>query len=81
MDFKKLALEIMENVCETPEISNDLDMDLFQAGLMDSLSIINILLGIEDKMGIKLQMTDIEKSDIASVNSLEAFLRKRSENN
>lgn len=81
MDYKKLALEIMENVCETDELSEDLDMDLFEAGLMDSLSSINVLLEIENKLGIKLQITDLDKSDISTVNKFEVFLRSRSENN
>lgn len=81
MDYKNLALEIMENVCETDEVREDLDMNLFEAGLMDSLSIISLLLEIENKLGIKLQMTDIDRSDIETVNNFEAFLEKRSENN
>ena len=79
MDYKNLALEIMENVCETDEVREDLDMNLFEAGLMDSLSIISLLLEIENKLGIKLQMTDIDRSDIETVNNFEAFLKKRSE--
>ena len=81
MEYKNLALEIMENVCETDEVREDLDMNLFEAGLMDSLSIISLLLEIENKLGIKLQMTDIDRSDIETVNNFEAFLKKRSENN
>ena len=80
MNYKELALEIMENVCETDEFKDDLDADLFEAGLMDSLSIIGIVLEIENKLGIKLQITDIDKSDITTVNNFESFLKKRSEN-
>lgn len=81
MDYKELALDIMETVCETDEVCEDLDMDLFEAGLIDSLSSISILLEIEDKLGVKLQITDLDKSDISTVNNFEAFLKKRSENN
>lgn len=80
MNYKELALEIMENVCETDEFKDDLDADLFEVGLMDSLSIIGIVLEIENKLGIKLQITDIDKSDITTVNNFESFLKKRSEN-
>ena len=76
MDYKKLAIEIMENVCETDEVSEDLDMDLFEAGLIDSLSVINILLEIENNLGIRLQITDLEKSDISTINNFETFLKK-----
>ena len=81
MDYKNLALDILENVCETDEIREDLDMDLFEAGLIDSLSSISILLEIEEKLGIKLQITDFDKSDISTVNNLALFLKKRSEQN
>ena len=77
MDYKQLALEILESVCETDEVREDLDMDLFEAGLMDSLSSINVILEIEKKMGIKLQITDLERSDISSVNNFEKFLRSK----
>lgn len=77
MDFEKIALEIMTEACETDEIKEDLDMDLFDAGLIDSLSTLNIIVLIEEKLKIRLQPTDFEKSDIASVNNLTAFLKNK----
>lgn len=76
MDFENLALEIMENVCETDEIREDLDLDLFEAGFIDSLSVINIILEIEEKTKIRLQPTDFETKDILSVNNFKAFLER-----
>ncbi len=80
MDFKDLALEIMEEICETDEIKEDLDLDLFDAGLIDSLSTINIILLLEEKLGIRLQPTDFEKNDITTVNNFINFLEKRCSN-
>lgn len=80
MDFKDLALEIMEEICETDEIKEDLDLDLFDAGLIDSLSTINIILLLEEKLGIKFQPTDFEKNDITTVNNFVKFLEKRCSN-
>lgn len=80
MGFKDLALEIMEEICETDEIKEDLDLDLFDAGLIDSLSTINIILLLEEKLGIKLQPTDFEKNDITTVNNFIKFLEKRCSN-
>ena len=74
MDIKKIALEIMEDVCETDEISEDLDLDLFDAGLIDSLATINLILLIEQKINLKLQPTDFKKEDISSVNNFCKFL-------
>lgn len=80
MDFKDLALEIMEEICETDEIKEDLDLDLFDAGLIDSLSTINIILLLEEKLGVRLQPTDFEKNDITTVNNFIKFLEKRCSN-
>lgn len=77
MDFEKIALEIMEEACETDEIKEDLDMDLFEAGLIDSLSTLNIIMLIEEKLNIRLQPTDFEKINISTVNNFKAFLEKR----
>ncbi|MDO4476649.1 MAG: D-alanine--poly(phosphoribitol) ligase subunit DltC [Clostridia bacterium] len=80
MDFENLALEIMEEICETDEIKEDLDLDLFDAGLIDSLSTINIILLLEEKLGVRLQPTDFERNDITTVNNFIKFLEKRCSN-
>lgn len=80
MDFENLALEIMEEICETDEIKEDLDLDLFDAGLIDSLSTINIILLLEEKLGVRLQPTDFERNDITTVNNFIKFLEKRFSN-
>ncbi len=80
MNFEDLGLEIMEEICETDEIKEDLDLDLFDAGLIDSLSTINIILSLEEKLGVKLQPTDFEKNDITTVNNFINFLEKRCSN-
>lgn len=76
MNFENLALEIMENICETDEVREDLDLNLFDAGFIDSLSVINIILEIEDKLKIRLQPTDFETKDISSINNFKAFLER-----
>ena len=73
-DLKNIALDIMEEIYETDEIREDPDLDLMDAGLIDSLSTINIILLIEDKLGLKLQPTDFTKEDISTVNNFISFL-------
>lgn len=75
-NLEEIALEIMEEACETDEIREDLDLDLFDIGLMDSLASVTILIGIEEKLGIRLQPTDIEKKDISTVNNFIEYLKK-----
>lgn len=68
------VLDIFEEVTGTDEIREDLELDLFEAGLLDSLGIIEVLLKIEEVFGVKLQPTDLERKDMATVNNLVSFL-------
>ncbi|MBN1051019.1 D-alanine--poly(phosphoribitol) ligase subunit DltC [Clostridium botulinum] len=75
--MKDKVLEMFIEVTGNDEIAEDLDLDLFEAGLLDSLAIIEMLLQIEEKLGIKLQPTDLEREDMSNVNKLTEFLESR----
>lgn len=77
MDLKEKVIEIFEEVLESDEIRDNEDLDLFENELLDSLAIIEVLLMIEEKLGISLQPTDLEREDMSSVNNLVNFLRDR----
>lgn len=72
--MKETVIEIFEEVTGNDEIREDLDLNLFEAELLDSLAIIEVLLQIEERLGLKLQPTDIDREDMATVNKLIAFL-------
>lgn len=75
--MQEQVIEIFEEVTGCDEIRDDLELNLFEAGLLDSLAIIEVLLQIEERLGIKLQPTDLERSDMATVNNLVTFLETR----
>ncbi len=75
--MKEKVLEIFIDVTGNDDIAEDLDLNLFDAGLLDSLAIIEVLLQIEEKLGIKLQPTDLEREDMSTVNKMTAFLENR----
>ena len=75
--MKEKVLEIFIEVTGNDEIAEDLDLNLYDAGLLDSLAIIEVLLKIEENLGIKLQPTDLEREDMSTVNKMTAFLENR----
>ena len=74
--YEQIARDILEDTCETDEIFEDYDMDLFEAGYLNSFAVLNIILDIEKELGIKLQPTDISGDDIKSVSSFIAYITK-----
>ena len=72
--MNEIVIEIFTDVTGSDDIAEDLDLNLFEAGLLDSLAIIEVLLQIEERLGIKLQPTDLEREDMSTVNKLTTFL-------
>lgn len=75
--MQEIVIGIFEDVLGCDEIREDLNLNLFEVELLDSLAIIEVLLEIEERLGITLQPTDLERSDMATVNNLVKFLEGR----
>ena len=75
--MQETVIEIFEDVLGPDEIREDLDLNLFETELLDSLAIIEVLLEIENRLGIELQPTDLERKDMSTVNNLVKFLETR----
>ena len=72
--MEEKILDMLIEVTGSDDIADEKDTDLFEAGLLDSLGIIEVLLKIEEVFGLRLQPTDLEKSDMSTVNNLVRFL-------
>ena len=75
--MEEKVLNMLIEVTGSDDIAEEKDADLFEAGLLDSLGIIEVLLKIEEIFGLRLQPTDLEKKDMSTVNNLIAFLNTR----
>lgn len=75
--MRQVVIEIFEEVLGYDGLENNQDLNLFEEELLDSLAIIEVLLEIEGRLGIELQPTDLERSDMATVNNLVKFLETR----
>ncbi|MCE5220968.1 MAG: D-alanine--poly(phosphoribitol) ligase subunit 2 [Clostridium sp.] len=75
--MEEKVLDMLIEVTGSDDIAEEKDIDLFEAGLLDSLGIIEVILKIEEVFGLKLQPTDLEKKDMATVNNLIAFLQSK----
>ncbi len=75
-DIRETALDILEAACETDEVREDDEMDLFEAGIVDSIGMVSIIVEIEEQLGIKLQPTDLQKDDVKCVNNFVEYLEK-----
>lgn len=77
--YEQIAVEILESVSEVEGLAEDQELNLFEAGLLDSLSVISIIIMIENKLGIRLQPTDFKREDIGTVKAFANFLALKEE--
>ncbi|WP_418577507.1 phosphopantetheine-binding protein [Phascolarctobacterium succinatutens] len=76
-NYEQIAVEILEKAAETEGLDEERDLNLFEMGLLDSLSVISIIISIEEKLGVRLQPTDFTKEDISTVDNFIEFLKAK----
>lgn len=75
--MEEKLLEILEGVCGTDEVRNDLDLNLFEDGLLDSLGVIELLLSIEDNLKISIQPTEVTREQISTPRKIINYLETK----
>lgn len=58
---------------ETPSV----DTDLMEAGLLDSLSLVELMTGLEEQFDIRISFDEIEIDNFSSVSRIVEFLNSR----
>jgi D-alanine--poly(phosphoribitol) ligase subunit 2 len=71
------VMRLLIEVCGTDAIDQERDVDLFDAGLLDSLGFTQLLVGLEDDLGISVPPTAVERDDVATVNRILSFVAER----
>ena len=73
------VLAMLTKVCGTDEVTVERDVDLFDAGLLDSLGFTELLVAIEDEFGIVVPPTSVDRDEVATTNLILVFVSERLE--
>lgn len=63
-------LDLIEEVCDDEVIREERDIDLFEAGLLDSMAAIELLVGIESEFDVVIAPTAVEREEMNSVSKI-----------
>ena len=66
------VLDLLEDVTGEPEVLEHLDEDLFELGFLDSMAAIELLVGLEDELGVSIAPTEVERSEMNTANKIVA---------
>ena len=71
------VLDLLEEVCDDDVVREDLDMDLFEEELMDSLAFAELLAMIEDELGVVISPSEVVRSQVNTANKIIALVEEK----
>ena len=75
--MKEKILDLLEEVCDDDVVREDLDMDLFEEELMDSLAFAELLAMIEDELGVVISPSEVVRSQVNTANKIIALIEEK----
>lgn len=70
--MKDTVLGILEDLAGSDEVSKDLDVNLFETGLLDSMATVQLLLELQAQCGIDVPVSEFERSEWDTPNKIIA---------
>ena len=68
--IKEQVLEMLEEICEDEVVREDLDINMKEQGLMDSLAFVEMLVKIEEIFGLSIAPTEVTYEEIDTPNKV-----------
>ena len=77
--MKDKVLDILANICEDDIVKEDLNVDLFETGLLDSLAFIEMMVEMENEFNITITPSELDRAQINTPQKLVDMIAKRIE--
>ena len=75
--IKEQVLEMLEEICEDEVVREDLDINMKEEGLMDSLAFVEMLVKIEEIFGLSIASTEVTYEEIDTPNKVISYIENR----
>ena len=75
--MEKKILELLAEICEDEAVMEDMEQELFESGLLDSLGFAEFLVELEDQCGIVISPSEVERTDIDTPAKILALAMER----
>ncbi len=70
-------IDLVVEISGEDEVADDLDMDLFEEDILDSMAAIELLVALKDNFGVSIAPTELEREEMNTVNKIIARVRER----
>lgn len=73
------VINIIAEICENETIKDNLDIDLIENEILDSLAFITLISRLEDEFDIEIQPTQVKPDTWRSINSIIELVKSYNE--
>lgn len=70
INTEEKVLDMLEDICDDDAVREERDIDLFDAGLLDSMAAIELLVAIEEEFGVQIAPTAVDRDEMNTVNKI-----------
>lgn len=75
--MEEKMLDLIAEVCDSDDVREQRDVDLFAVGLLDSMAAIDLLVEIEDEFGVVIAPTELAREEMNTVEKIIAQVASR----
>ena len=75
--MEEKVLNLLSSVCEDDIVLCERDINLFEEDLLDSLAFTELLVELEEQLGVVIAPSEIEKEDINTHNKIIAIVESK----
>lgn len=76
--MEEKVLELLEKICEDSIVKENLEIDLFDNDLLDSLTFTELLVEIEEQFGVVISPSEVSRDDFGTPEKIIALIKARS---
>lgn len=70
--MKDQILDILADITGSDEVKKDLDVNIFQTGLLDSMGTVQLLLEFQNQLGIDVPVSEFDRNEWDTPNKIIA---------
>ena len=75
--MEEKVLAILNDICGADEGELEMDLELFDEGILDSFGVISLFVEIEKQLGVKFEPTEVDRSEISTPAKIIAQVKQR----
>lgn len=70
--MKNQILDILADITGSDEVKKDLDVNIFETGLLDSMGTVQLLLEFQNQLGVDVPVSEFDRSEWDTPNKIIA---------